>query len=463
MGLAGAAAVAWALLGDRARQMRRGRARRCPRCWYRMEGVPGLKCPECGREAKRERGLLKSRRRWRRAAVGAVLIAAGSALHATPGVRERGWISLVPDRALVWMYFQEGPNWEVELELKDRLHEGLVSRRTERGIVTRAIGRSDGLTSSDVFLLVQSRDPRMASALIDAASHGPPEVRASAVNSLSFWTPDGATAQEMRRVFEVAAQDASLEVHTRRDAMRALAHGWPEDAAPLLRGLIDDPVAGHRARVALLEVTRDAIEAEELAKKVASGARGDQLDIIEMYGAMGRHDIREPWAAQFVAERIAAEDGYAIRLAGVEPWDDPAIIVALETLLKEGGSVYATQTAAVAIRSVRGERSYIEGLVQAFEAGDAWTKGWVMHEVMLADLSEAERAAPDLVAIVDAGLRHDDPEVFLWAARAAHTFSDGEQRFGPLIARRRWSLNPQIRDIAGTRMRELSRWWGWEF
>jgi hypothetical protein len=45
---AGMVLLAWALFWDRSR----GR-RRCPKCWYNMEGVPGLRCPECGREAHR--------------------------------------------------------------------------------------------------------------------------------------------------------------------------------------------------------------------------------------------------------------------------------------------------------------------------------------------------------------------------------------------------------------------------
>ncbi|MFT3684957.1 MAG: hypothetical protein QM783_08535 [Phycisphaerales bacterium] len=37
---------------------------RCPKCWYNMSGVTGLRCPECGREAKSAAALLKNRRRW---------------------------------------------------------------------------------------------------------------------------------------------------------------------------------------------------------------------------------------------------------------------------------------------------------------------------------------------------------------------------------------------------------------
>jgi hypothetical protein len=53
----------WIILstvGDRAR----GRVR-CPKCWYDMSDVPGLLCPECGRESKSRSQHTRTRRpRW---------------------------------------------------------------------------------------------------------------------------------------------------------------------------------------------------------------------------------------------------------------------------------------------------------------------------------------------------------------------------------------------------------------
>lgn len=46
------------LIGDPSR----GR-RRCPKCWYDMAATPSLRCPECGRLAKRERDLFRRRNR----------------------------------------------------------------------------------------------------------------------------------------------------------------------------------------------------------------------------------------------------------------------------------------------------------------------------------------------------------------------------------------------------------------
>src|SRR5688572_20783461 len=84
-GLVGLALLVPALFRDRAR----GR-RRCPRCWYEFGGVPGLRCPECGATASSERWLGRTRRHWRCAAVGCVLLLGGVAGAAFPIVSGKG-------------------------------------------------------------------------------------------------------------------------------------------------------------------------------------------------------------------------------------------------------------------------------------------------------------------------------------------------------------------------------------
>jgi hypothetical protein len=69
LALVGAGVVLRALFSDRSR----GRVC-CPRCWYDMAGTPGLTCPECGRAARSERDLHRTRRRWGLAAAGGVLL-----------------------------------------------------------------------------------------------------------------------------------------------------------------------------------------------------------------------------------------------------------------------------------------------------------------------------------------------------------------------------------------------------
>jgi hypothetical protein len=103
LGAGGFALASWALFGDRSR------ARRCRRCWYSMEGVPGLVCPECGREATSERVLTRRRRRWRAVAIGLVTLLAGAgALGYNLSIQPNGVWSLMPNRMVVWMYVHTG-------------------------------------------------------------------------------------------------------------------------------------------------------------------------------------------------------------------------------------------------------------------------------------------------------------------------------------------------------------------
>jgi DNA-directed RNA polymerase subunit RPC12/RpoP len=66
--LAGAALAVWALVGDRAG----GRAR-CPECACVLEGVTGLRCPECGHVVWSAQEFYHTRRHWGLAAAGAVI------------------------------------------------------------------------------------------------------------------------------------------------------------------------------------------------------------------------------------------------------------------------------------------------------------------------------------------------------------------------------------------------------
>lgn len=95
--LAGGVVLAgWALLRDRSR----GR-RRCPRCWYSMEGVPGLTCPECGRAVSSERSLRRTRRSWRVAVVGLmVALCSWTPRYAVDAAKD-GWIEALPNGLLI--------------------------------------------------------------------------------------------------------------------------------------------------------------------------------------------------------------------------------------------------------------------------------------------------------------------------------------------------------------------------
>lgn len=101
LGAAGLGLVVWALAWDRSR----GRLR-CPRCWYEMGDVPaedggGRRCPECGSVARRERSLKRTRRRWRWALAGCLVLLGAEFCRVTPRAMREGWLSVVPTTVLL--------------------------------------------------------------------------------------------------------------------------------------------------------------------------------------------------------------------------------------------------------------------------------------------------------------------------------------------------------------------------
>src|SRR5688572_16985359 len=140
-GALGAAALALlfvSLFKDRAR----GR-RRCPKCWYDMGGtreVAQLTCSECGRTAKRERQLYKTRRRWRRATLACVILLMAVAVSLVPSVLTKTWPGLVPTDVLVLSARklpQRSPMLQAELDR--RIAAGELSPRQWRWLINRVI------------------------------------------------------------------------------------------------------------------------------------------------------------------------------------------------------------------------------------------------------------------------------------------------------------------------------------
>lgn len=116
LGLLGLWLLYWSLLHDRSKGHRR-----CPKCWYNMSGTDSLTCSECGRTAKREERLYKTRRRWRWAITATLIgfLAGGSTL--TPKIQRDGWVSTVPTRGLIWLLPWTG-------ETPGQVHQVLVTR-----------------------------------------------------------------------------------------------------------------------------------------------------------------------------------------------------------------------------------------------------------------------------------------------------------------------------------------------
>ena len=101
---AGLLLLLWSLFWDRSR----GR-RRCPKCWYDMSGLPGLKCPECGRVARSEQHVRRTRRHRRRLVGGVLsLMAAATVLGSTTSLTF--WLRQIPG----WVLVRVAPEQELQ-------------------------------------------------------------------------------------------------------------------------------------------------------------------------------------------------------------------------------------------------------------------------------------------------------------------------------------------------------------
>ncbi len=110
LGVAGLGLLYWSLFRDRSR----GR-RRCPKCWYDMSGTEGLWCPECEGEVKSERMYLKTRRRWRFAAISLALMIAAISIAGRPLLQGQQWHGLVPTPVLIHLIGSFHSNWAIDV------------------------------------------------------------------------------------------------------------------------------------------------------------------------------------------------------------------------------------------------------------------------------------------------------------------------------------------------------------
>lgn len=143
IGLGGMVLTLRAMFADRSR----GR-RRCFKCWYEMTGIDSLRCPECGRVAKRERKLLRTRRHWRVAFLGVLILTIGGACFFGQRVHQEGWGKVTPTAAYIiglpWMDTQSTFD-----ELDRRVEEEQLARWETWLLVHRCIGQLGRDSSPD--------------------------------------------------------------------------------------------------------------------------------------------------------------------------------------------------------------------------------------------------------------------------------------------------------------------------
>ena len=130
---AGLVGVLW-LVGDRSY----GRPR-CPRCWYDMSARSAQACPECGREARGESRLFKTRRRKMLLVLAlAAALPAGLVFMQSNRLAAYGWAGIVPDRVLAmgWRVLPE--DWVIQTKAPGvRANQDLsLESRIERAIMS---------------------------------------------------------------------------------------------------------------------------------------------------------------------------------------------------------------------------------------------------------------------------------------------------------------------------------------
>lgn len=247
-----------ALLADRAR----GR-RRCPSCWYDLAGVAGLRCPECGREARSERALLRTRRHKRRAVGGLAMVVLAGAVAMLPRVVRDPW-SLVPTPALaVMLSFYDDEAGRLYARLAGAVARGQTTRwerlllarhcatlLCDPALITRPRAEL-GAALTDVPQPIQTllyQQTRLQQVLVTVQQLGPearpaigavaalaedtdPLIRGAAVRTLVMLWPGTA---ELRAAVERALFHEDR--HTRFTAARGLGAAAPRalDAIPML-------------------------------------------------------------------------------------------------------------------------------------------------------------------------------------------------------------------------------------
>lgn len=131
--LAGCVFLAWwGMFSDRAK----GR-RRCPRCWYNLAYTPGMTCGECGYTGRSEKDFARTRHRWGIALL-AVLGAALIGGYVIDRANTQGWMTYMPNTALVWLMPVEGDSGPILGELGQRMTFNLLSDDQRLAMLRRA-------------------------------------------------------------------------------------------------------------------------------------------------------------------------------------------------------------------------------------------------------------------------------------------------------------------------------------
>lgn len=248
LGLGALALGGWALWGDRSR----GR-RRCPRCWYDMSGVQGLRCPECGTSVRREQSLLRARRRWRVVACALVLVIAAAGVAVYPGVQRVDMWRAMPDSLVIWgLAWAPADVWSDTVALDwpqglDEAQRRRLAQRSTEALRTHRDSHVRWIAMFHLFGLVANGYEEVAVGLMYAARDLNSGIRQETVQGLATVPATWATDVLVNRVVE----DPSPWV--RGSAAHSLLYHDPAHVSLFLYIVVDamkDPDASVRQEAA---------------------------------------------------------------------------------------------------------------------------------------------------------------------------------------------------------------------
>ncbi len=298
----GVVVLLWAVWWDRSR----GR-RRCPRCWYEMAGVPGLKCPECGREAKSEKRLHRTRRRWRWAVLACLAVIGGWVVTAVPDLRT-GWPAAVPSWVLANIARTDGTGMWSPAGMAGMVVVGRGTQRV-RGMDTR---RPEPWTGMDGGRMHGWAGRRFLRRCMTEAGWTP---------ELSVWLPEAwAVGERVKGSFgglKFAGGDM-LEVQFRGvgDASWVPASSGPQTFMLGARGA---PAGSVPIEMRLMLVDRPVLRAIGLLAAAAPPAKGARRFAEELMTAQFEAPVRLQGTASDFLDPVRGPEADGIVLRAVDP------------------------------------------------------------------------------------------------------------------------------------------------
>lgn len=410
--VSGISLLLWSLFSDRSR----GR-RRCPKCWYDMSNAPAearLRCPECGREARRERQLFKTPRRWRWAAASLLIFIAAAYLGVQPKVRQDGWTSVMPTTLIIIGLWSPDPEWAMDA-LQERSSQDRwlsiymadadsLARWQWRWVACGAIRVLKGDHSSSLR--------RRAIHVADSAAH------ATSSPKIAVWVADEIAA---------FANDPSAEVQEFA-VMSFSTHPRAEIAIERTLPYLDHPQTRvHRAAIVSLFMT---LRKSDLALP---------------------HVLRATTHSSSEVRRTAA---FALRTYAKDGRDPEPIVDVLASLAL--GSDHEVRSRAIAgLLFCQGHEERAKAIVHGcLASADPTTRGHAISA--LADAYRRE--VPFAAGCIVAALEDTDPGVRMEAANALGTLNESQlqphiQKIRELVP----SLDAELRDIVTISLRDNAK------